>query len=289
LIHLNVELLLLLRQVRLPGSPKSCFWRFHTSGVSDDGVCTIEALHLLLRALAGERLPREPPQTVWLFMHHWEQGFGQYYTGRQYFYFNTGLNWSNHKHKFHNICCAAVAAAAERLPDVQRDPHYFDNLLWYFAFQHQLVAKKAAERQQKKAQQQQQPVAQHQELSKQKQGGVGSQQQQPRYPQQPGKRCRKQKGGDEDRQQQQQHIEHNHKQLKQEQQKAEQQHVEKQQRQQQSSLPEGAQPINHQQLAEQQGCSANGVQKQQELEPQEGTACIDEEQQGKRRRTEQEK
>lgn len=42
-------------QVKLPGCPKSCFWRFHTSGVTDEGVCTIEALHLLLRALAGDR------------------------------------------------------------------------------------------------------------------------------------------------------------------------------------------------------------------------------------------
>jgi hypothetical protein len=40
-------------QVKLPGSPKSRFWRFHTSGVTDEGVCTIEALHLLLCALAG--------------------------------------------------------------------------------------------------------------------------------------------------------------------------------------------------------------------------------------------
>lgn len=40
-------------QVKLPGGPRSCFWRFHTEGVSDEGVCTIEALHLLLRAWAG--------------------------------------------------------------------------------------------------------------------------------------------------------------------------------------------------------------------------------------------
>jgi hypothetical protein len=48
-------------QVKLPGSPKSCFWRFHTSGVTDEGVCTIEALHLLLSALAG--------QGLWLVVH----------------------------------------------------------------------------------------------------------------------------------------------------------------------------------------------------------------------------
>lgn len=40
-------------QVKLPGHPQSCFWRFHTEGVSDAGVCTIEALHLLLTAIAG--------------------------------------------------------------------------------------------------------------------------------------------------------------------------------------------------------------------------------------------
>ncbi|KAF6259503.1 hypothetical protein COO60DRAFT_1002407 [Scenedesmus sp. NREL 46B-D3] len=126
-----------MQRVRLPGSPKSCFWRFHTSGVTDEGVCTIEALHLLLTAVAAH------------------------------------------------------------LPDpAQRDPHCFDNLLWYFAFQHQLVARKAAERQQKKMQQQ------HQEG--QLEQGCGSQQQQPRYPQQPGKRGRKQPGGAESRQQQQQ-------------------------------------------------------------------------------------
>jgi hypothetical protein len=42
--------------VKLPGSPRSTFWRYHTGGVADEGVCTIEALHLLLRALAGARV-----------------------------------------------------------------------------------------------------------------------------------------------------------------------------------------------------------------------------------------
>jgi hypothetical protein len=40
-------------QVKLPGNPRSTFWRYHTEGVTDEGVCTIEALHLLMRALAG--------------------------------------------------------------------------------------------------------------------------------------------------------------------------------------------------------------------------------------------
>jgi hypothetical protein len=39
--------------VKLPGNPRSSFWRYHTEGVTDEGVCTIEALHLLLTALAG--------------------------------------------------------------------------------------------------------------------------------------------------------------------------------------------------------------------------------------------
>jgi hypothetical protein len=39
-------------QVKLPGNPRSTFWRYHTEGVTDEGVCTIEALHLLMRALA---------------------------------------------------------------------------------------------------------------------------------------------------------------------------------------------------------------------------------------------
>ncbi|KAF8072689.1 dtwd1 [Scenedesmus sp. PABB004] len=80
-------------QVKLPGSPRSAFWRFHTDGTSDEGVCTIEALHLLLRALAA-RLPGPP----------WHAA-----------------------------------------------PAYFDNLLWFFAHQHQLVARAAAERQAKRA------------------------------------------------------------------------------------------------------------------------------------------
>eukprot|EP00879_Flechtneria_rotunda_P021202 GHRR01022335.1.p2 GENE.GHRR01022335.1~~GHRR01022335.1.p2 ORF type:complete len:136 (+),score=51.15 GHRR01022335.1:250-657(+) len=67
-----------IKRMKLPGSPRSRFWRFHTGETSDEGVCTIEALHLLLQALAG-RLQDHP---------------------------------------------------------CQGDPHYFDNLLWYFAFQH---------------------------------------------------------------------------------------------------------------------------------------------------------
>jgi hypothetical protein len=40
--------------VKLPGCPRSAFWRFHTRGATEDGVCTIEALHLLLRAWTGQ-------------------------------------------------------------------------------------------------------------------------------------------------------------------------------------------------------------------------------------------
>lgn len=42
-------------QVKLPGNPRSSFWRFHTEGTADEGVCTIEAIHLFMRALAGEQ------------------------------------------------------------------------------------------------------------------------------------------------------------------------------------------------------------------------------------------
>lgn len=49
-------LLLLLLQVKLPGNPRSSFWRFHTAETTDEGVCTIEALHLLVKALAGMRV-----------------------------------------------------------------------------------------------------------------------------------------------------------------------------------------------------------------------------------------
>ncbi|GFH08100.1 DTW domain-containing protein [Haematococcus lacustris] len=38
------------RRVRLTHH-RSSFWRFHTSGVADDGVCTIECMLLFLRAL----------------------------------------------------------------------------------------------------------------------------------------------------------------------------------------------------------------------------------------------
>lgn len=37
--------------VKLPAGIRSCFWRFHTSGVAEEGVCTIEALYHLLKSL----------------------------------------------------------------------------------------------------------------------------------------------------------------------------------------------------------------------------------------------
>lgn len=83
-------------QVKLPGTPRSKFWRFHTQGVSDGSVCTIEALHLLAQALAP-RLAQ--PASSW------------------------------------------------------------DNLLWYFAHQHSLIAKVKAAKQHNKQQDQQQQAA----------------------------------------------------------------------------------------------------------------------------------
>ncbi len=43
--------LLRLRCVRLDGTARSCFWRYHTKGTADEGVCSIEALFFLLRHL----------------------------------------------------------------------------------------------------------------------------------------------------------------------------------------------------------------------------------------------
>eukprot|EP00775_Hariotina_reticulata_P004074 gene4074-4321_t len=78
-----------MQRVKLEGQPRSCFWRFHTEGVADEGVCTIEALHLLMKGMAGN-IPQPPCNS---------------------------------------------------------NPHYFDNLLWYFAHQHQIVHNAAARRQ----------------------------------------------------------------------------------------------------------------------------------------------
>ncbi|KAG2439592.1 hypothetical protein HXX76_004944 [Chlamydomonas incerta] len=77
---------------------RSAFWRFHTKGVTDEGVCTIEALYFFLNSLAKEGKLTDP----------------------------------------------RFAA-----------PHAFDNLLWYFCYQHQVVAA-AAQRRLEAAQQQQQ-------------------------------------------------------------------------------------------------------------------------------------
>ncbi|KAG2432418.1 hypothetical protein HYH02_012989 [Chlamydomonas schloesseri] len=75
---------------------RSAFWRFHTKGVTDEGVCTIEALYFFLNSLAKEGKLTDP----------------------------------------------RFAA-----------PHAFDNLLWYFCYQHQVVAA-AAQRRLEAAQQQ---------------------------------------------------------------------------------------------------------------------------------------
>ena len=40
------------RHVKL-SQTKSAFWRFHTKGVSEDGVCTIEAMYFFLEGLKG--------------------------------------------------------------------------------------------------------------------------------------------------------------------------------------------------------------------------------------------
>lgn len=72
-----------MKRVKLPGNPRSSFWRFHTAETTDEGVCTIEALHLLVKALA-DRLPQPAS--------HW------------------------------------------------------DNLLWYYAYQHKVVERAAANR-----------------------------------------------------------------------------------------------------------------------------------------------
>lgn len=53
--HFMVTYVCIMLQVKLPGNPRSSFWRFHTEGTADEGVCTIEAIHLFMRALAGEQ------------------------------------------------------------------------------------------------------------------------------------------------------------------------------------------------------------------------------------------
>lgn len=69
-----------LKTVKLT-STRTAFWRFHTAGVSDAGVCTVEAIWALLTA-------------------------------------------------FQN---------AGTLPEAEFPDHCFDNLLWYFAYQHSLI------------------------------------------------------------------------------------------------------------------------------------------------------
>lgn len=53
-IQLNTHVALRgIRRVKLATATetKSSFWRFHTEGIADEGVCTIECLHLLMREL----------------------------------------------------------------------------------------------------------------------------------------------------------------------------------------------------------------------------------------------
>ena len=40
-----------MRRVKLATEIKTSFWRFHTEGITDEGVCTIECLHILMREL----------------------------------------------------------------------------------------------------------------------------------------------------------------------------------------------------------------------------------------------
>ncbi|KAG2502176.1 hypothetical protein HYH03_000663 [Edaphochlamys debaryana] len=82
-----------MRAVKLSHT-RSAFWRFHTRGVAEEGVCTVEALYFLLEAMAKQGRLTDP--------------------------------------KF-------------------ADPHAYDNLLWYFTYQHQLVAEASAKRQQEQA------------------------------------------------------------------------------------------------------------------------------------------
>ncbi|GIL67613.1 hypothetical protein Vafri_20967 [Volvox africanus] len=77
-----------MRAVRL-SQTRSAFWRFHTRGVAEEGVCTIEALFFFLNALAKQGKLSDPRFIA---------------------------------------------------------PHVFDNLLWYFVYQHQVVQQAAQKR-----------------------------------------------------------------------------------------------------------------------------------------------
>ncbi|GFR43322.1 hypothetical protein Agub_g4391 [Astrephomene gubernaculifera] len=77
-----------MRAVRLSAT-RSAFWRFHTRGVAEEGVCTVEALYFLLEAMVQQGKLTDPRFTA---------------------------------------------------------PHAFDNLLWYFAYQHQVVQQAAQKR-----------------------------------------------------------------------------------------------------------------------------------------------
>ncbi|KXZ42024.1 hypothetical protein GPECTOR_220g472 [Gonium pectorale] len=77
-----------MRAVKL-SETRSAFWRFHTRGVADEGVCTIEALYFFLVAMAKLGKLTDPRFTA---------------------------------------------------------PHAFDDLLWYFVYQHQVVQQAAKKR-----------------------------------------------------------------------------------------------------------------------------------------------
>ncbi|GIL75732.1 hypothetical protein Vretimale_15281 [Volvox reticuliferus] len=131
-----------MRAVRLSHT-RSAFWRFHTRGVAEAGVCTIEALFFFLDALAKQGKLRDPRFSV---------------------------------------------------------PHVFDNLLWYFVYQHQVVQqaaqkrvsrgqkqgdatgeerKEAAQSHQRQQQQGQSPKLQERQQQKQNQPRQKQQRQQP--------------------------------------------------------------------------------------------------------------
>jgi hypothetical protein len=40
-----------MRRVKLDAGSRTAFWRYHTEGVTEEGVCTIEAMLLLVRAM----------------------------------------------------------------------------------------------------------------------------------------------------------------------------------------------------------------------------------------------
>ena len=76
-VQLNThEALKGIRRVKLAtaNETKSSFWRFHTEGIAEEGVCTIECLHLLMRELVEAKKINAPDldahsydNLLWLF------------------------------------------------------------------------------------------------------------------------------------------------------------------------------------------------------------------------------